>query len=96
MPLDAPRSRTVVTPVSSVRRAFAAESSPVATPEAPNDTATRDAPLEAVVTWVQEVASMGADELEAFEQKILQKWDRASLIPVRRVIDQRRRELAGT
>jgi hypothetical protein len=63
------------------------ESPPVAAPDAPNDTRHADAPIEAVVAWVQEVASMGPDELEAFERHLLQRWDRASLIPVRRAID---------
>jgi hypothetical protein len=71
------------------------EYSPVTTPEASHDRATHEAPIEAVVAWVQEVASMGPDELEALEQHLLQRWDRASLIPVRRAIDQRRRELFG-
>ena len=74
----------------------AAESPPVAVPESPNDTATGDAPIEVVVRWIQEVASMGPDELEAFEQQTFAQWSRASLVAVRRAIDQRRRELAGT
>ena len=54
----------------------AAESPPVAVPEAPNDTATGDAPIEAVVRWIQVVASMGPDELEAFEQQTFAQWSR--------------------
>jgi hypothetical protein len=68
---------------------------PVATPEAPNEAVSRDAPIEAVVMWVQQVASMGPDELEAFEHQTYRQWDRASLVAVRRAIDQRRRELSG-
>ena len=71
------------------------EGSPVAAPDAPTDTDTRDAPIEAVVKWIQEVASMGPDELDAFDHETFRQWGRASLIPVRRAIDQRRRELAG-
>ncbi len=68
---------------------------PIAIPKAPNDAATRDAPVEAVVMWVQQIASMGPDELEAFEHETFRQWDRASLVAVRRAIDRRRRELAG-
>jgi hypothetical protein len=75
--------------------ADAAESSPVAVPEAPNGQATRDAPLEAVVKWIQEVASMGPDELEAFELQTFHKWDRALLGDLRRAIARRRQALAG-
>jgi hypothetical protein len=75
--------------------ADATQRSPVAGTEAPNDLAARNAPIEAVVQWVQEVASMGPDELEAFEQQTFAQWDRGSLVAVRRAIDRRRRELAG-
>ena len=76
---------------------FEAEASapPVASPAEPNDTSHPDAPIEAVVTWIREVASMGPDELEAFELQTFGRWNRASLVAVRRAIDQRRRELAG-
>ena len=45
--------------------------------------------------WIQEVAGMGPDALELFEQETFQQWDRATLVAVRRAIDARRRELAG-
>jgi hypothetical protein len=37
---------------------------------------------------------MGPDALELFEEQTFQRWDRASLVAVRRAIDVRRRELA--
>ena len=45
--------------------------------------------------WIQEVAEMGPDAVELFEQQIFQRWGRASLLAVRRPIDPRRRELVG-
>ena len=44
---------------------------------------------------IQEVADMGPDALELLERETFQQWDRANLVAGRRVIDARRRELAG-
>jgi hypothetical protein len=51
------------------------------------------APTETVTLWVQLVASMGPDELASFEERTFRTWDRASLLDVRRAIDQRQRDL---
>ena len=53
-----------------------------------------DAPLTMRLRWIQEVADMGPDALELFEQQTFREWDRASLDAVRRAIDARRTELA--
>jgi len=45
--------------------------------------------------WIQQVADIGPDALELFEQQTFQQWDRASLVAVRRATDARRRELAS-
>jgi hypothetical protein len=54
-----------------------------------------EAPLALRLQWIKEVAEMGPDALELFEQQTFKQWDRASLVAVRRAIDARRRELAG-
>jgi len=43
--------------------------------------------------WIQEVATMGPDELADFEERTFRQWDRASLSALRIVIDRRRKEL---
>jgi len=65
------------------------------TPAAANDQKLPEAPLEMRLRWIQEVADIGPDALELFEQQTLQEWDRASLVAVPRAIDARRRELAS-
>jgi len=65
------------------------------TPAAANDQTLPEAPLEMRLRWIQEVADMGPDALELFEQQTFQEWDRASLVAVPRAIDARRRELAS-
>jgi hypothetical protein len=52
------------------------------------------APPETVALWVDLVKSMGPDELEDFERRTFDGWDRASLGELRRAIDRRSRELA--
>ena len=54
-----------------------------------------EAPIEMRLRWIREVAEMGPDTLEQFEQQTFQQWDRGSLVAVRRAIDARRRELDG-
>jgi len=54
-----------------------------------------DAPIATPLPWIQEIADMGPDALELFEQQTFQRWDRASLVAVRRATDARRRELAS-
>ena len=54
-----------------------------------------EAPIEMRLRWIRDVADMGPDALEPFEQQTFQQWDRGSLVAVRRAIDARRRELAG-
>jgi hypothetical protein len=44
--------------------------------------------------WAKVVASMGPDELAAFERRAFATSDRASLGDLRRAIERRRRELA--
>jgi len=53
-----------------------------------------EAPIDMRLRWIQEVADMGADALELFEQEAFEQWDGGSLVAVRRAIDARRRELA--
>jgi hypothetical protein len=60
---------------------------------APHDSKPREAPLAMRLQWIQEVAEMGPDALELFEQRTFREWDRGSLVAVRRAIDARRREL---
>jgi len=60
-----------------------------------NDQRPPEAPIARRLQWIQEVAEMGPDALDLFEQQTFQQWDRASLVAVRRAIDARRRELAG-
>jgi hypothetical protein len=70
---------------------------PAATPAlgAADDEKRPEAPIAMRLRWIQEVAEMGPDALEVFEQQTFQQWDRASLVAVRRAIDARRRELAS-
>jgi hypothetical protein len=73
----------------------AAAVQPAATLAPANNKKLPEAPLAMRLQWIQEVADMGPDALELFEQQTFQQWDRASLVAVRRAIDQRRRELAN-
>lgn len=74
----------------------AASLPPVATPEPAEHHKPPEAPIAMRLQWIREVAEMGPDALELFEQETFQQWDRASLVAVRRAIDARRRELANT
>jgi hypothetical protein len=67
---------------------------PAATPAPANDQKLPEAPLEMRLQWIKEIADMGPDALELFEQQAFRDWDRASLVAVRHAIDARRRELA--
>jgi len=46
--------------------------------------------------WVKLVTTMGPDELADFEERTYRQWNRGSLGDLRRAIEQRRRELAGS
>ena len=72
-----------------------ADDPPAATPTPADGQKAPEAPLAMRLQWIREVAEMGPDALELFEQQAFQQWDRASLVAVRRAIDARRRELAG-
>ena len=54
-----------------------------------------EAPIAMRLQWIKDVAEMGPDALELFEQETFRQWDRGSLVAVRRAIDARRREIAG-
>jgi len=71
-----------------------ASSSLIVRPAAADDQKPPEAPIAMRPRWIQEVAEMGPDALELFEQQTFQQWDRGSLAAVRRAIDARRRELA--
>ena len=64
-------------------------------PATADDEKPPEAPIAMRLQWIQEVAEMGPDALELFEQGIFRQWDRGSLVAVRRAIDARRRELAS-
>ena len=66
---------------------------PAATPEPLTDEKPPEAPLAMRLRWIQEVATMGPDELADFEERTFRQWDRASLSALRIVIDRRRKEL---
>ena len=68
---------------------------PAAIPAPPDSQRLPEAPIDMRLQWIREVAEMGPDALELFEQQTFRQWDRASLVAVRRAIDARRRELAG-
>lgn len=68
---------------------------PVAPPAPASDQRPPEAPITMRLQWIREVAEMGPDALDLFEQQTFQQWDRGSLAAVRRAIDARRRELAG-
>jgi hypothetical protein len=72
-----------------------AATQPVAIPAAADDQKPLEAPIAMRLQWIQEVADMGPDALELFEQQTFRQWDRGSLVAVRRAIDARRRELAS-
>ena len=72
----------------------AAAVQPAAIPAPPDSQRLPEAPIDMRLRWIYEVAEMGPDALELFEQQTFQQWDRASLVAVRRAIDARRRELA--
>ena len=67
---------------------------PPTTPTAADIPRAPEAPLAMPLQWIREVAEMGPDALELFEQQTFQQWDRASLVVARRAIDARRRDLA--
>ena len=67
---------------------------PAATPEPLTDEKPPEAPLAMRLRWIQEVATMGPDELADFEARTFKQWDRASLSAVSIAIDRRRKELA--
>ena len=80
-----------------------AEAEPVAAPTVQrtatspriSDQRPPEAPTEMRLRWIREIADMGPDALDLFEQQTFQEWDRGSLVAVRRAIEARRRELAG-
>jgi len=59
-----------------------------------DDTGVGPAP-ETVAVGVKLVATMGPDELAAFEERTVRQLDRASLVDPRRAIERRRKDLAG-
>jgi len=73
---------------------IAVTGTPVATPTPAKDQRPPEAPIAMRLEWIREVADMGPDALDLFEQQTFQQWDRGSLAAVRRAIDARRRELA--
>jgi hypothetical protein len=61
--------------------------------EAKRETEQSPAPAESLAQWVQLVATMGPDELHAFERRTFATWERASLGDLRRAIERRWKEL---
>ena len=76
----------------------AAAIQPAVTPAPPaaDDQKRHEARIALRLQRIGEVADMGPDALELFEQQTFQQWGRASLVAVRQAIDARRRELASS